>query len=107
MAPGVRMGLILLIVPPLAVDGKAILTLEGFRETPQFAALNRAFADFSAVQCGFCTPGLVLAAHALLTARPDPSEAEIREGLSGNLCRCTGSHAIVNAVKAAAKEGLW
>jgi len=90
-----------------AVDGKAILTLEGFRETPQFAALNRAFADFSAVQCGFCTPGMVLAAHALLTARPHPSEAEIREGLSGNLCRCTGYNAIVNAVKAAAKEGLW
>ena len=90
-----------------AADGREILTLEGFRETPQFAALSRAFADFSAVQCGFCTPGMVLAAHALLTARPHPSEAEIRQGLSGNLCRCTGYNAIVNAVKAASKEGLW
>lgn len=92
-----------------AVEGSEITTVEGFRETEQFKALSRAFADLSAVQCGFCIPGMVLAAQALLSANPHPTDDEIREGLSGNLCRCTGYNAIVNAVKNAAKEGegLW
>ncbi len=92
-----------------AVSGSRVLTLEGYRETERFAALDRAFAAFSAVQCGFCTPGMVMASEALLSHNPHPTEAEVREGLSGNLCRCTGYNAIVNAVLQASEEGngLW
>lgn len=92
-----------------AVEGARVVTMEGYRETERFAALERAFGELSAVQCGFCIPGMVLAAEALLSQNPHPSEDEIREGLSGNLCRCTGYNAIVNAVNDAAKEGngLW
>ena len=92
-----------------AVDGHEITTVEGFRDTPQFEALSNAFADLSAVQCGFCIPGIVLAAQSLLSRNPHPTDEEIREGLSGNICRCTGYNAIVNAVNNAAKEGdgLW
>lgn len=92
-----------------SVQGRSVLTIEGLRETPRFAVLSRAFAELSAVQCGFCTPGMLLASDALLWRCQHPSEAEIREGLSGNLCRCTGYNAIVKAVLAAAEagEGLW
>lgn len=92
-----------------AAEGSEILTLEGYRETERFRALSRAFAEFSAIQCGFCTPGMVLAAEALLSLNAHPDEAAIREGLSGNLCRCTGYQAIVSAVKKASEEGagLW
>lgn len=92
-----------------AVEGCSVVTLEGFRETERFAVLDKAFAEASAVQCGFCIPGMVLAAEALLSKNPHPSEEEIREGLSGNLCRCTGYNAIVSAVQNAAKEGngVW
>ncbi|MBQ9679696.1 MAG: (2Fe-2S)-binding protein [Ruminococcus sp.] len=92
-----------------AVDGSKVMTVEGFRETPQFAVLSAAFADLSAVQCGFCIPGMVLAAQAVLSQNPHPTEDEVREGLSGNLCRCTGYNAIINAVLNASKEGegLW
>ena len=92
-----------------AVEGASVVTLEGYRETERFAVLSKAFGEFSAVQCGFCIPGMVLAAEALLAKNPHPGEDEIREGLSGNLCRCTGYNAIVNAVNNAAKEGdgLW
>lgn len=90
-----------------AVDGHEVTTLEGYRESGRFAALDRAFADVAAVQCGFCTPGMVLAAEALLSKNPDPTDAEIRLALSGNICRCTGYNAIVQAVRNAAMEGLW
>lgn len=92
-----------------AVDGHEITTVEGFRETERFAALSKAFADLSAVQCGFCIPGMILAAESVLRANPHPTEDEVREGLSGNICRCTGYNAIVHAVLNAAKEGdgLW
>lgn len=92
-----------------AVEGAGILTMEGYRETERFAALSKAFGEVSAVQCGFCIPGMALAAEALLSKHPNPTEEQIREGLSGNICRCTGYNAIVNAVKAAAREGagLW
>ena len=92
-----------------AVEGCSIVTIEGFRETERFAALEKAFAGISAVQCGFCIPGMVLAAEALLSKNAHPTIDEIREGLSGNLCRCTGYNAIVSAINNAAKEGngLW
>ena len=92
-----------------AVEGASIVTMEGFRETERFDVLEKAFGEVSAVQCGFCIPGMVLAAEALLSRNPHPTEDDIREGLSGNLCRCTGYNAIVNAVSIAAKEGdgLW
>ena len=92
-----------------AVDGHSIVTVEGYRETERFNALSKAFADLSAVQCGFCIPGMVLAAEAILSANPHPSEEQVREGLSGNICRCTGYNAIVKAVLNAAEEGngVW
>ena len=92
-----------------AVEGSSIVTVEGFRETERFAALEKAFGDIAAVQCGFCIPGMVLAAEALLSKNANPTIDEIREGLSGNLCRCTGYNAIVSAINTAAKEGngLW
>lgn len=89
--------------------GTEIVTIEGYRETAQFAVLDRAFGETGAVQCGFCTPGMILAAACMLQKNPGPTEAEIRDGLSGNMCRCTGYNAIVSAVALAAKEGrgLW
>ena len=92
-----------------SLEGAKVLTIEGCTRTPQFAALDKAYESVSAVQCGFCTPGMVMASQCLLAANPNPSEAEIREGISGNLCRCTGYNAIVKAVGIAAEEGrgLW
>jgi carbon-monoxide dehydrogenase small subunit len=90
-------------------DGSTIMTIEGFRETERFSVIEKAFAELSSVQCGFCIPGMVLAAEALLSKKPSPTEDEIREGVSGNLCRCTGYNALVKAISIAAKEGkgLW
>ncbi|MDJ1121137.1 (2Fe-2S)-binding protein [Olsenella sp. YH-ols2217] len=92
-----------------AVDGSAVVTLEGYRETDRFRALDKAFAEVTAVQCGYCIPGMVLAAEATLAKHPHPTDDQIREGLSGNLCRCTGYNAIAQAVANAAEEanGLW
>lgn len=91
------------------IEGSTIMTIEGYRETERFAALDKAYAAVSAVQCGFCIPGMLLASECILAKNPNPSEAEIREGISGNLCRCTGYNAIVKAIDIAAKEGygLW
>ena len=92
-----------------AVQGSTIVTLEGYRETERFAVLDKAFAEVSAVQCGYCIPGMVMAAECILAANPNPTEEDIRTGISGNLCRCTGYNAIVTAIFNAAKEGngLW
>jgi carbon-monoxide dehydrogenase small subunit len=91
------------------IEGSTIMTIEGYRETERFAALDKAYASVSAVQCGFCIPGMMLASECILAKNPNPTEAEIREGISGNLCRCTGYNAIVKAISMAAKEGkgLW
>lgn len=85
-----------------AADGE-ILTIEGFRETDRYAVIEQAFSDSGGVQCGFCTPGFVMATEALLRENPKPSEDEIRRGLSGNLCRCTGYNMIVQAVQSASE----
>ena len=92
-----------------AVNGSTITTIEGYRETERYAVLDKAFASVSAVQCGYCIPGMVLAAECILADNPHPTEEEIRSGISGNLCRCTGYNAIVNAIAIAAKEGngIW
>ncbi len=92
-----------------AANGSSITTIEGFRETERFKVLDDAFASVSAVQCGYCIPGMVLAAECILAKNPHPTEDEIRVGISGNLCRCTGYNAIVNAIAIAAKEGngIW
>ena len=91
------------------IEGSTIMTIEGYRETERFAALDKAYASVSAVQCGFCIPGMILASECILAKNPTPTEAEIRKGISGNLCRCTGYNAIVKAIDIAAKEGqgLW
>ena len=90
-------------------EGSEIMTIEGYSKTDRFAVVEKAYASVSAVQCGFCIPGMVLATECLLAKNPHPTEAEIREGISGNLCRCTGYNAIVKAIGIAAKEGegLW
>ena len=91
------------------INGAEITTIEGYNKTKRFAALDKAFESVSAVQCGFCMPGMVLASESLLASTPHPTEDEIREGISGNLCRCTGYNSIVKAIGIAAKEGsgLW
>lgn len=92
-----------------SIKGKKILTLDGLKETKQYALLEETFAKAGAVQCGFCTPGMIMAAHALLMKNAKPTEADIREAISGNLCRCTGYNMIVDAIKMAADRGngLW
>ena len=90
-------------------EGCDIVTLEGFQKTERFKVISDAYAAVSAVQCGYCIPGMVLATEAILSKIPHPTEEQIREGLSGNLCRCTGYNAIVKAVQIASEEGngLW
>ena len=87
-------------------DGSAVTTIEGIARDGKLDPMQQAFADNHALQCGFCTPGMIMAARDLLKNNPSPSEAEIREGLEGNLCRCTGYHNIVKAVQAAAEQGV-
>ena len=85
-------------------DGHEVVTVEGLGAGGELHRVQEAFADTGAVQCGFCTPGLVVAAADLLRRVPDPSDDEIREALSGNLCRCTGYQKILDAVHAAAAQ---
>ena len=84
-------------------DGRELMTVEGVAASDAGARLREAFVASGAVQCGFCTPGLVVAAASLLEHTPDPSEDEIREALSGNLCRCTGYQKVIDAVQEAAR----
>jgi aerobic-type carbon monoxide dehydrogenase small subunit (CoxS/CutS family) len=79
-------------------NGRSVLTVEGLADAGALHPLQEAFHEHHALQCGFCTPGFLLSAEALLRERPDPSEREVREALAGNLCRCTGYEGIVNAV---------
>ena len=94
------------LTPVINVEGKELLTIEGLREMKEYRVLADAFADMGGSQCGFCTPGMILVSYALLKKNPKPSEEEIRFALSGNLCRCTGYQAIVNAVKQASEKGI-
>ncbi|WP_411679739.1 (2Fe-2S)-binding protein [Clostridium thailandense] len=92
-----------------SIEGSTVVTIEGYRETERFTVLDKAYASVSAVQCGFCIPGMILASECILAKNPNPTENDIRDGISGNLCRCTGYNAIVKAINIAAKEGkgLW
>jgi len=83
-------------------EGRDIVTVEGLRDDEELHPVQQAFLEAGAVQCGFCTPGLVVAAHDLLERSEDPSDPEIREALAGNLCRCTGYEKILEAVHLAA-----
>jgi len=84
-------------------DGAAVMTVEGLTHEKKLAPIQEAIIQEGGVQCGFCTPGILISAHALLGRNPDPSEVEIREALVGNLCRCTGYVRIFEGVKEAAK----
>jgi carbon-monoxide dehydrogenase small subunit len=86
-------------------NGAAVETVEGLTASGEIATLQSAFHERNALQCGFCTPGMLIAAAELLAQRPHPTRGEIREYLSGNYCRCTGYEAIVDAVQAAAQRG--
>ena len=88
----------------IQADGRALRTVEGLAGDGELHPLQRAFNETHALQCGFCTSGFLMALEAFLRERPDPSEEEIREALSGNLCRCTGYIAIVEAARRAAVE---
>jgi aerobic carbon-monoxide dehydrogenase small subunit len=85
-------------------EGRAVVTVEGLAGEGELHEVQRAFVESGAVQCGFCTPGLVVASHDLLGRNPRPSDAEIREALAGNLCRCTGYEKILDAVRLAAER---
>jgi carbon-monoxide dehydrogenase small subunit len=84
------------------VEGRTVRTVEGLAKGGRLDPVQEAFVEAGAVQCGFCTPGLLVQAHDLIERRPDPSDAEIREALAGNLCRCTGYEKILEAVRLAA-----
>jgi len=81
------------------VDGKSVVTIEGLAKSGELSRVQRAFVEHAAMQCGFCTPGMVLATTALLATNPKPSDVEIRHFLRGNICRCTGYIKILEAVK--------
>lgn len=92
-----------------SINGLSVMTLEGFRDCDQYKLLEETFAKAGAVQCGFCTPGMIMASQALLSKNAHPTVEEIRESISGNLCRCTGYNMIIDAIQMAAEqgEGLW
>ena len=92
------------LVLAVQADGGVVETIEGLSDTGEIADLQQAFIDRNALQCGFCTPGMLIAAQDLLRHGGVPSREDIREHLSGNYCRCTGYHAIVDAVETTAKQ---
>jgi carbon-monoxide dehydrogenase small subunit len=92
------------MVLAVEADGAEIATVEGLSKEDKLSIIQRAFVDQGAIQCGFCTPGMLISAKALLERNPTPDEEEIREALVGHLCRCTGYTRIVQAVKHAARS---
>ena len=93
------------LIPVLQASGASILTIEGLAGDKKLRAIQETFLEYGGAQCGICTPGMILAAVSLLNKKPQPSMDEIREGLSGNLCRCTGYTQIFEAVAEAARRG--
>jgi len=92
------------LVPALKARGQEVMTVEGLASGGDLHLLQKAFIEYGAVQCGYCTPGMLMSAKALLDRNPQPTEEEIRQAISGNLCRCTGYIKIVDAIKAASEE---
>jgi carbon-monoxide dehydrogenase small subunit len=97
------------LVPVGTLEGAKVVTIDGYKETIKYEVIKECFEEVGAVQCGFCISGIMMAAEALLSKKPNPSEGEIKEGLSGNLCSCKGCNMIVQAVFLASKrgQGLW
>jgi len=89
------------------VAGKEVITIEGLASDGKLTPLQQAFIDKWAIQCGYCTPGMVMSAKALLDSNPNPTELEIRDAIAGNLCRCTGYAKIVEAIHSAAEQMNW
>ena len=87
----------------MQAEGAQITTIEGLEQNGKLAPIQKAFIDHGAYQCGFCTSGMIMSAQALLNENPNPTEWEIREGIEGNICRCTGYNSIVRAIDATAK----
>jgi carbon-monoxide dehydrogenase small subunit len=85
-------------------DGREITTIEGLAQGDKLHPIQQAFVEHGGLQCGFCTPGMILSAKALLDQNPTPSEEEIKQGISGNLCRCTGYTKIIESIRAAAEN---
>ncbi len=94
------------LVLAVECEGSEVLTIEGVKADGRLHPIQQAFVDCGAVQCGFCTPGMIMAAYALLAANPVPTEEEVRRGLEGNLCRCTGYRKIIDAVLSVARGGV-
>jgi carbon-monoxide dehydrogenase small subunit len=93
------------LVLALECAGAEVLTIEGLATNGELHRIQKAFIEHGAIQCGFCTPGMIMATHALLEDNPSPSEAEIKRALEGNLCRCTGYRKIIDAVLSLARRG--
>ncbi len=92
------------LMPAVQADGKDITTIAGLSDNGELHPIQKKFIEHDAVQCGYCTPGMVLSAKALLDNNPNPSEEDVRTAISGNICRCTGYQQIVEAIMAAAEE---
>ncbi len=92
------------LVPAVEADNQEIITIEGLADDETLHPIQEAFVAHSGMQCGFCTPGMIMSAKALLDRNPDPSKEEIREGIAGNFCRCTGYTKIIESIHAAAER---
>lgn len=90
------------LFPAVQAEGCQVMTIEGVEAHPELARIQKAFVDYGAVQCGFCSPGMIMSTVALLQKNPKPTEEEIRRGLSSNICRCTGYQAMVDAIQSLA-----
>ena len=90
------------LFPAVQAEGCQVMNIEGVEAHPELARIQKAFVDYGAVQCGFCSPGMIMSTVALLQKNPKPTEEEIRRGLSGNICRCTGYQAMVDAIQSLA-----
>lgn len=95
------------IVMAVNIDGKSVTTIEGLEQDGKMHPLQEAFVAVGAIQCGYCTPGMIMSAKALLDKNPHPTEEEIRIGMSGNLCRCTGYEKILEAIQSVANGVKW
>ena len=91
------------LFPAVQAEGCQVMTIEGVEAHPELVRIQKAFVDYGAVQCGFCSPGMIMSTVALLQKNPKPTEEEIRRGLSGNICRCTGYQARVDAIQSLAE----